>query len=307
MLNIIGRRYLYFGFSLLIIIPGLVVLALYGLPLSIDFTGGSILEIQFPSGTAPQPAEVVTLYHDLGYSEAQVQTTGEDTLFIRSSFLEDSQRQQIIDTMNQRFGTTVNVLRYDSVGPTIGKEVTIRAALAVLVAALGVIIYITFAFRGVAHALRYGTCAILAMLHDFLVILSVSAIGGKFFGWQFDTLFLTAFLTVIGFSVQDKIVVFDRFRENSGIFRKISFEKLANHSIIQTLGRSINTQLMTSEFLLLALALFGGVTLREFSIILLIGLLMGTYSSIFIAAPFLVIWETKEWRTWFRKDKASTI
>ena len=132
-------------------------------------------------------------------------------------------------------------------------------------------------------------------------MLSLAAIGGKFFGWQVDSLFLTAMLTVIGFSVQDKIVVFDRIRENSGVLRRLPFEKLVNHSIIQTLQRSINTQLMTVEFMLLALALFGGVTLREFAVILLVGLLSGTYSSIFIAAPFLVVWETKEWKNWFGK------
>jgi preprotein translocase subunit SecF len=307
MLNIISKRYIFFGFSLLLIIPGLIVFAIYGLPLSIDFTGGSILEVKFTAGTTPEPSEVIALYDSLGFTNATVQTTGVDTLFIRSNFLEDSQRQEIVAKMDQQFNTTVDVLRFDSVGPTIGKEVTTRAALAVIVSALGVIIYITIAFRGVEHALRYGTCAILAMIHDFLVILSASAIGAKLFGWQFDTLFLTAFLTVIGFSVQDTIVVFDRFRENKNIYRKISFEKLVNHSVVQTLSRSINTQLMTSEFLLLALALFGGVTLREFSIILLIGLLMGTYSSIFIAATLLVVWENKDWKTWFKKNKATTV
>ena len=142
------------------------------------------------------------------------------------------------------------------------------------------------------------------MIHDVAVVLSVTAIGSIFFGWQMDSLFLTAVLTVIGFSVQDKIVVFDRIRENSNILRRLDFEPLVNHSIIQTLQRSINTQLMTVEFLLLALALMGGVTLREFAIILLVGLLSGTYSSIFIAAPILVLWEKKEWRTWFKRKPA---
>ena len=177
--------------------------------------------------------------------------------------------------------------------------------MAVGVAALAVILYITYAFRGIPHALRYGICAILAMLHDVLVVISLAAIGGKFFGWQVDSLFLTALLTVIGFSTQDKIVVFDRIRENSNIYRRLPFEKLANHSIVQTLQRSINTQLMTVEFMLLALALFGGVTLREFAVILLVGLLSGTYSSIFIAAPALVLWENREWKTWFKRGAAA--
>ena len=142
--------------------------------------------------------------------------------------------------------------------------------------------------------------------HTLLIaLISECAVGSKLFGWQMDSLYLTALLTVIGFSTQDKIVVFDRIRENSPILRHIPFEKLVNHSIIQSLQRSINTQLMTVEYLLLSLALFGGVTLREMSIILLVGLLSGTYSSIFIAAPILVVWENKEWQHWFRTGKAT--
>jgi preprotein translocase subunit SecF len=300
MFDILGKRYWFFLLSALIIIPGLIILAVYGLPFSIDFTGGSLLEVQFTEGNTPKPADIVLLFNSLGVSDVTVQTTGQNTFILRSSFLPDDVRSQIVAKMEEKFGSKPTVLRFDSVGPTIGKEVASRAGLAVAIATLGVVIYITVAFRKVPNALRYGVCAIAAMMHDFLVVLSISAVGGKFFGWQFDTLFLTAFLTVIGFSVQDKIVVFDRIRENSTIFRKLDFEKLANHSIVQTLQRSINTQLMTSEFLLLALAFFGGVTLREFSIILLVGLFMGTYSSIFIAAPILVIWENKEWQNWFK-------
>jgi preprotein translocase subunit SecF len=230
-----------------------------------------------------------------------VQTTGEETLIARSSFLEDDVRRQLLESMETSFTQEVVVLRFDSVGPTIGEEVTARAGMAVAIAALAVVVYITFAFRSVEHAFRYGICAILAMFHDVLVVISLGAIGGWFFGWQIDALFLTALLTVIGFSVQDKIVVFDRIRENSTIYRRLQFETLVNHSVVQTLQRSINTQLMTVEFMLLAIVLFGGVTLREFALILLVGLFSGTYSSIFIAAPSLVVWENREWRTWFRR------
>jgi preprotein translocase subunit SecF len=217
--------------------------------------------------------------------------------------MDEIQRADLIKALETSIGDTITVRRADSVGATIGREVTTRAALAVAAAALVVIIYMTFAFRGVQHSIRYGICAIIAMFHDVLVVLSLAAIGGKLFGWQVDSLFLTALLSVIGFSVQDKVVVFDRIRENSSIYRRLPFETLANHSIVQTLQRSINTQLMTVEYMLLALALFGGVTLREFAIILLVGLFMGTYSSLFIAAPILVIWEKKEWRTWFGRNK----
>jgi preprotein translocase subunit SecF len=303
-MDILGKRYIFFGISLLVIIPGMILLALNGLPLSIDFTGGSLLEISFESGKLPDTEAVHALYEAAEITDAQIQTTGENTLLIRTPYLDEDTRTALISEMETTFEDTIVVQKFDSVGPSIGEEVTGRAMLAVAVAALGVIIYMTFAFRGIENAYRYGICAILAMIHDVLILVSLITIGGQVFGWQFNSLTLTALLTVIGFSVQDKIVVFDRVRENSRIFRKLDFEKLVNHSIIQTLQRSINTQLMTSEFLLLALALFGGVTLREFSIILLVGMFSGTYSSIFIAAPFLVIWRNKEWQTWFKKASA---
>jgi preprotein translocase subunit SecF len=306
MLNILGKRYLYFLVSLIVIIPGFIVMAIFGMPLAIDFTGGSLLEVTFDNSTLPATADVVQLYTELGITDVKVTTSGENLLIIRSSFLDETQRAAVVEAMQTKFNTTVVIQKFDSVGPTIGEQVTSRAGLAIAVAALGVVLFITFAFRGIQNAFRYGICAIIAMLHDIMIVVSISAIGGHFFGWQVDSLFLTALLTVIGFSVQDKIVVFDRVRENSNIFRKLDFEKLVNHSIVQTLQRSINTQLMTSEFLLLAMALFGGVTLREFAVILLVGLFSGTYSSIFIAAPILVVWEKKEWRTWFGRKEATT-
>lgn len=304
-MNILGKRYLFFLISLLVIIPGMILTG-FGLPLGIDFTGGSLLELKFASGNLPQPADVVTLLNDLGVQDIQVQPTDQGTMQVRFSFVEDlgeGTRNQIIsgEAFSQRFNDEVTVLRFDTVGPTIGKEVAGRAALAVGIAAAVVVVYIAFAFRGLSHSLRYGICAILAMIHDVAIVISLGAIGGRFFGWQVDALFLTALLTVIGFSVQDKIVVFDRIRENSNVYRRLPFEKLVNHSIVQTLQRSINTQLMTVEFMLLALALFGGVTLREFAVILLVGLFTGTYSSIFIAASVLVVWENKEWKNWFRR------
>ncbi len=307
MLDILGKRYLFFAISALLILPGLIVLAIWGMPMSIDFQGGTLLDLSFGSGSAPAPADVVRLYNDFGITDAQVTTSGADVLLIRSSVIDETVVNDVVEALGKLSSDTVTVRRADSVGPTIGREVTTRAAVAVGIAALAVIVYITLAFRGVQHSFRYGICAIIAMLHDVLVVISLAAIGGRFFGWQVDSLFLTALLSVIGFSVQDKVVVFDRIRENSGIYRRLPFEKLANHSIVQTLQRSINTQLMTVEYMLLALALFGGVTLREFAIILLVGLFMGTYSSIFIAAPILVIWETKEWKNWFGRKPANAV
>ncbi|HXF86648.1 MAG TPA: protein translocase subunit SecF [Anaerolineales bacterium] len=298
-MNILGKRYFFFGLSLLIIIPGLVILFIKGLPLSIDFRGGSLLEVTFTDKT-PAPAEILRVYEAQGIEDVQVQSSSQGSYIIRSQFLNNEARDAVLAALSEQIGE-VNVVRFDSVGPSIGEQVTTRGSMAVAVSSLLVVLFIAWSFRGVQNAFRYGICAILAMIHDVAIIFSVTAFGSLFFGWEIDSLFLTALLTVIGFSMQDTIVVFDRIRENANIYRRLDYETLVNHSIVQTLQRSINTQLMTVEFLLLALAMFGGVTLREFAAILLIGLLSGTYSSIFIAAPILVLWEKQEWRTWFKR------
>jgi preprotein translocase subunit SecF len=300
MLQIVKRRYLFFGISLLVIIPGLIALLVWGLPLGIDFTGGSILQVRFISGQAPEPAQVIALYGEHGFGDSQVQTSSNGVIIVRSRNMDGQTETSIVSEMENRFNSPVEVQRFDSVGPAIGKEVATRASGAVALAAVGILLYITFTFRGVPHAFRYGTSAIIAMLHDVLVVLGIEAILGHFLGWEVDALFLTALLTVIGFSVHDTIVVFDRIRENTNIYRRIPYETLVNHSIVQTLDRSINTQL-TVMFTLLSLALFGGQTIHHFVIILLVGVFSGTYSSIFNAAPILVVWENREWRSWFHR------
>jgi preprotein translocase subunit SecF len=302
MIDFVSKRYWYFAFSLLIILPGLIGLAIWGLPLSIDFTGGSRMELQFPGG-APQPAEVKTLMAADGFTDSIVQSAPDNIVIVRSKALDDDVRNTLIAKFADEFGE-VTVRRFDNVGPTIGAEVAGKAALAVGMAALGILAYITYAFWGIPHAIRYGVAAIVAMLHDVLVMVGVASIFGQFLGWEVDALYLTAVLTVIGFSVHDTIVVFDRIRENQRVHRRASYEAIINHSIIQTLDRSINTQL-TVMFTLLALALFGGVTIRHFIIIMLVGLISGTYSSIFNAAQLLVVWENGEIGKWFKRGKAA--
>ncbi len=299
-MNILGKRYLFFGISLFIIITGLILLFVSKVPLSIDFTGGSLLEVTFTS-KSPETSEIIRIYESADIKDVQVQTTETGSYIIRSQFLDNEQRDVVVSALNDNFGE-VKIVRFDSVGPSIGKQVTSRGAIAVTVSSLLVVLFIAWSFRGVQNAFRYGVCAVLAMIHDVAIIFAITGFGSWLFGWEIDSLFLTALLTVIGFSMQDTIVVFDRIRENANIYRRLDFETLVNHSIVQTLQRSINTQLMTVEFLLLALAMFGGITLREFAAILLIGLLSGTYSSIFIAAPILVLWEKQEWKNWFGRS-----
>jgi len=300
MFDIIGRRYWFFGLSLLVIVPGLIALALWGIPLSIDFTGGTLLELQFTKSV--DISQVRGVYAAHGFGDSTVQTSGANIAIIRSKELAVDQKQAIVADLEKVYGPSTK-LSDETVGPAVGQEVARSAALAVALAAIGILLYITFSFRRVDHALRYGVAAIIAMIHDILVILGLAAILGKVLGWEVDALFLTALLTVASFSVHDTIVVFDRIRENSGIYRREAYETVVNHSVVQTLDRSINTQL-TVMLTLLALALFGGVTINHFVVVLLIGVFSGTYSSIFNAAALLVVWENREWRTWFRRKPA---
>jgi preprotein translocase subunit SecF len=301
-MNIIKHRYTYFLISLLVIVPGLIALLLWGFPLAIDFTGGSVLEVSFDSGTAPTTEQVIALYDQMGVADPQVQTSGTKGMIIRSKEIDEAKKEQIVAAMASTFGTKVTIDRFDTVGPVVGSEVAKGAVYAVIAAAFCIILYITFAFRGVDHAWRFGISAIIAMLHDVAVVCGMEALLAHFMGWEVDSLFLTALLTVIGFSVHDTIVVFDRIRENSGVYRRIGFTEVVNHSTVQTLARSINTQLSVM-LCLLALALFGGVTIRHFVTVLLIGVFSGTYSSIFNASPILVVWENREWRYWFKPGK----
>lgn len=312
-MNIIKNRYTYFLISLLIIIPGIIFMVINwtqiksAFPLGIDFTGGSLLEVQFEgANTRPTSAAARDAFLKIAPdTDPIIQPLGEDSFAIRSRTIDDAAKGQIVTEFGNISGAKVNVLAFTSVSASVGSEVTRAAGVAIFMAALAILGYIWYAFRGVEHSFRYGTAAIIAMLHDVLVVLGVEAMLGYFLGWEADALFLTALLTVIGFSVHDTIVVFDRIRENSHVYRRIDYETLVNHSTIQTLDRSINTQL-TVMFTLLALALFGGETIRHFVIILLVGIFSGTYSSIFNASPILVVWENREWKNWFKRNTTAS-
>lgn len=307
MFDIVGKRYWYFALSLLVIIPGLIAMGLHwsqtGEPfrLAIDFTGGTLLDLKF---TKPQPFqtdEVSAIFGQFGLSanDVHVQPSGNDALIIRTKQIDNATKVQIEDQLRARFGEFTEQ-RAETVGPAIGAEVTQGATYAVIAAAVLILLYITLAFYRLPQPFRYGVCAIIAMIHDVLVVMGTASIFGLLFGWEVDALFLTALLTVIGFSVHDTIVVFDRIRENLGRLRGVRFEDVVNHSIIQTLDRSINTQL-TVLFTLAALMLFGGITIRQFVVTLFIGILSGSYSSIFNASPLLVVWENGEIGAFFRR------
>ncbi|MDA8216846.1 MAG: protein translocase subunit SecF, partial [Dehalococcoidales bacterium] len=303
-IDFVGRRYWYFLLSLVIIVPGVISLLMApGLKLSVDFTGGTIWEMRFQQDVPP--AEVRTLFADNGLPDAVVQSSGEHMILVRAKDIESGTAAGTRELLNQaltsHFGTFETV-RFESVGPSLGSEIRDKAFLAIAAASIGILIYITWAFRKVPKPFRFGVCAIIALLHDALVVLGVFSILGKLFNVEVDSLFVTAVLTVIGFSVHDTIVVFDRIRENVGRYAGESFDAVVNHSILQTLGRSLNTSL-TAVFVLAALVLFGGVTTRNFALALLIGIISGTYSSIFNASQLLVVWENGEVGRLFRRPR----
>ncbi len=306
-LDIVGKRYWYFALSLLVIVPGLIAMGIHwsqtGQPfrLGIDFTGGTLLELKLDQPRTVNTDQVAQVFAQFGINanDVHVQPAGTDTIIIRTVDMTPDQKAKIEDALKTRIGNFTEQ-QAQTVGPSIGAEVSRQAALAVAVAALGILLYITWAFRRVPQPFRFGTCAIIAMVHDILVILGTASIFGLLLGWEVDSLYLTALLTVIGFSVHDTIVVFDRIRENAARLRGIPFEQVVNHSILQTLDRSINTQL-TVLFTLAALILFGGITIQHFVVTLFIGILSGSYSSIFNASPLLVVWENGEIGAFFRR------
>jgi len=292
-LDIIGKKNLYFALSLIVVIPGLIALLLFGLNLSIDFTGGSRLTVNFVQNIEKQKVDKIKQALISQNIKVYIVEQSRNQVFLRTSLINQKQNIKFIDALTKNFKDAKET-EFETIGPTIGRETTINAIKAVLLASVLIILYITWSFRKVpkpASSLRFGVSAIIALIHDVLVVLGIFAILGHFFGVEVDSLFVTALLTVIGFSVHDTIVVFDRIRENlrrsSG-----SFPQIVNDSILQTLDRSLNTSL-TVLLVLFALLLFGGETIRWFVVALLIGVTSGTYSSIFNASPILVVWQ--EW------------
>lgn len=302
MLDIIGKRYWFFLVSLLVLLPGIISLALFGLRPSIDFTGGTLWEMtKFEKPVDVATVRQIFINNDIGDVAIQTSEKGaEQGVLVRSKPIEPQVKVAIDADLRAALGSYTE-LRFESVGPTVGQEVTQRAQIAVALACLGILFYISWAFRKVPNPIRFGVCAIAALVHDVLVVVGIFSILGVVAGIEVDALFLTALLTgPIGFSVHDTIVVFDRLRENSLKYPNETFARIVNHSILQTMDRSINTSL-TVVFTLTALILFGGVTIRYFVLAMLIGIVTGTYSSIFVASALLVVWQNGEIAKFFRR------
>ena len=309
MYDIVGKRKWFFILSGVLILLGIGAMIYstvqFGTPMRIgvDFTGGSRFEVRFAETASEVDIRQVFVGYGLDPIIQQLGDPTDNTWQIRTTFVDPEQVQQILDDLDAEV-TSLNreLTRYDAVSPSVGGEVTRAAAVAVVVASVIVLLFIWFSFRRVAHAFRYGASAIAAMLHNLLIAAGFFAIMGLLRGWEVDALFLTAILTVVGFSVQDSIVVFDRVRENAQR-RREPLAILVNRSILEVIVRSVTTQL-NAMFVMTAILLFGGASLEKFVATWLVGMVSGTYSSICIAAPLLVEWENAAQRRELRQAAA---
>jgi preprotein translocase SecF subunit len=302
MFNLVQGRRNYFIFSGILIALGIAAM-LYSLvttgalfPLGVDFRGGTRFELQFSQPVSEQQIETVFADFEMGnISVIALRGEGlENAWQIRSSFVTPELAQAILDTLEQTAAPLLpETTSVQSVSPSVGGEVTRAAFVAILVAAVVILVYIMITFRQVPNSFRYGTSAVAAMIHDLFIIFGFAAIMGMLRGWEVDALFLTAVLTVAGFSLQDTIVVFDRIRENIVKRPLEKYETIVNRSILETIHRSLATQL-NAMFVMVAILLFGGASIKPFIAVLFVGMLSGTYSSIFTAVPLLVAWEKKE-------------
>ncbi len=290
MLDIVGKRLLFFLISGAVILIGIISLVVFGLKPGIEFSSGSMLQVSFERQV--DHAELRQELANLGYSNAIVQSAGRSGFIIRTATLTGEEKIQLEANLAARFGNLEEVA-VNSVSPMIAAETASNAAIAVAIAAIGILLYVTWAFRRMPNPFRYGTCAIIALAHDVLVVLGIFSILGSILDWEINLMFITGVLAVIGYSVNNTVVVFDRIREN--LTRGISpnFEVVVNSSLVETISRSLNTSL-TTIFVVLALLLFVGVSIQNFAVVLLIGIIAGTFSSLCIAPLLLVVWE--RWR-----------
>jgi len=296
MYDFVGNKRYFFILSGVVILCGLIFFAAGGIPWGIDFTGGTVMTLKFD-----QPVSQDTIDEKLaaiGHDEAIIQETGENAFIVRTKELDESEMKALTDSLTA-LGMTEKP-SFDSVSDPVAKEKARGAAIAVVIAAIGILLYISWAFRRLPKPFRYGTCAIIALIHDVLVALAVFAILGKAMDLEINLMFITGLLTVIGYSVNDTIVVFDRIRENLGKAGRQSFETIVNNSLMETLTRSLNTSL-TTLIVLVAVYLFVGEAIESFMLVLIVGIISGTYSSIFIASQALVVWETGGARRLFRR------
>lgn len=319
MFDFVGRRNWYYLLSLLVLLPGVISLIIPpALKAGIEFTSGTTFTARFQQDVNEN--DLRSALGDLGHPEARVQRTGENKFLVRTSELKgtteapplgpapEGERDTLEARLVERFGSMIDAqgnvvdrfIEYASVSSTVSREIGRNAAIAVGAASVAILLYISWAFRSIPNPFRCGIAATIATLHDVVLVVGAYSLLGKLFDMEVNTMFITGLLTVIGFSVHDTIVVFDRIRENNARYPDLDFATSVNNSILQTLGRSINTS-FTVILAVVALLLIGGVTIRPFLVVMLIGVITGTYSSIFVASQILVTWEERDIPRLFRR------
>ena len=291
-MDFVGKKQWFFLISAIVILIGIVSLATFGLKPGTDFTGGTSVTLQFnPPIEQSQLRQEMT---DLGYSKASIQNAGEGNFIIHLEEITRKEAEELVGELGGRLGSQAAILDYYLASERVGLETARNAGIAVVVAAVAMLFYIVWAFRRMPKPFRWGTCAIIALIHDVLIIAGIFSIMGWAAGVEIDAMFITGLLAVVGYSVNNTVVIFDRIRENVTKGISPDFATTVNSSLTETFGRCLNTAL-TTLFVLLALFLFGGATIHYFVLVLLLGVIVGTYSSICISSQLLVVWEKGEW------------
>jgi preprotein translocase subunit SecF len=296
MLDIIGKRFWFFTIFIAMLFISIISLAVFSLKTGIEFSSGSLMRVRFEQtvGQGDLKKELTSL----GYGSALIQRTGEGDFLIRTGGLTGEDKPKLESALAAKFGRLA-VAEFSNVSPLVAQETAQNAVIAVVIASIGILLYVTWAFRRMPKPFRYGTSAVITLAHDALVALGVFSILGAVLGWEINLMFITGILAIIGYSVNNIVVVFDRIRENLIIGVSPDFEVIVNNSMIETLGRSLNTSL-TTLFAVWAILLFVGASIQNFAVVLMIGIIVGTFSSVCIAPTLLVVWEKGEWGKLFR-------
>ena len=299
MIDFVGKKRWFFFISWILVVIGIISLVIsqiqLGAPLQlgIDFTGGTSMILQF--SPAVEQSQLRQEMAELGYDEARIQDAGEGNFIIYTREITSNEARELADRIGTELDSQVEIIDYYLVSGTVAGETARNAVIAVIIAAVAMMLYIVWAFRRMPSPFRWGTCAVIALIHDVFIIVGIFSILGWLAGVAIDALFITGLLAVVGYSINNTVVVFDRIRENVSRHIRPNFAETVNDSLVETLGRCLNTAL-TTFFVLLALFLFGGATIHYFVLVLLLGVIIGTYSSICISSQLLVVWEKREWR-----------
>jgi len=292
MIDFVGNKHWFFLISAILIFVGIISLAVFGIKPGTDFAGGTSMTLQFSP-----PVEQSQLREEmakLGYDKATIQNAGEGDFIIHLTELTSGEAKALAEKIGAELNSQATITDYYLASPTVGTETARNAGIAIIIAAVAMLFYIVWAFRRMPKPFRWGTCAIIALIHDVFIIVGIFSLLGWLAGVEIDALFITGLLAVVGYSINNTVVIFDRIRENVSKHISPDLAVTVNNSLVETVGRSLNTSL-TTLFVILALFLFGGATIHYFVLVLLLGVIIGTYSSICISSQLLVVWEKREW------------